>query len=59
MKHFQDEEYDSMKNYEFSLMHHEDDYRQNDDYDKPIGGFHNDETSWNDYEPTIQHFKDD
>ena len=24
MKHFQDEDYDSMKDYEYSIMHHED-----------------------------------
>lgn len=59
MKRFQDDGYDSMKDYEFSLMHHEDDPK-NDDYDKPIGGFHDDdESSWNDYEPTIKHFQDD
>lgn len=44
MKHFQDdEEYDSMKEYEFNLMHHDDDYNSN----------------YNSDEPTIKHFQDD
>lgn len=34
MKHFIDEEYDSLKEYECSIMHHDDEY--NDYYDKPI-----------------------
>ena len=60
MKHFQDDCNDSMRDYEFSLMHHSDDRSINDDYDKPIGGFHDDgENPWNDYEPTIKHFQDD
>ena len=33
MKHFKDDYYDSMKDYEFSLMHHEEDKNINDDYD--------------------------
>lgn len=60
MKHFQDDGYYQMEDYEFSLMRHSDDRNINDDYDKPIGGFHDDgEDSWNDYEPTIKHFQDD
>jgi len=44
MKHFQDdEEYDSMKEYEFNLMHHDDDYNSN----------------YNSDDPTIKHFQDD
>lgn len=60
MKHFKDDDYDAMKDYEFSLMHHEDD-KTKDDYDKSIGGLHNDDgyPSYNDYEPTIRHFQDD
>lgn len=59
MKHFQDDDYDSMKDYEFSLMHHEEDKNINDDYDKPIGGFHSDESYGFDDGPTIRHFQDD
>ena len=35
MKHFNDEDYDSMKEYECSIMHHEDDYTS-DDYDSSL-----------------------
>ena len=41
MKHFQDEESDSMKDYEFSLMHHDDD-PTNDDYNSTIRHFQDD-----------------
>ena len=33
MKHFQDEEYDSMKDYEFNTMSHINDEDKEDDYD--------------------------
>lgn len=59
MKHFQEDGYDPMKDYEFSIMHHEDDDSINDNYDKPIGGFHNDDFYEDDYEGTIKHFQDD
>ena len=44
----------------FAGSHQEDD-KTKDDYDKPIGGLHNDDgyPSYNDYEPTIRHFQDD
>lgn len=56
MKHFQDDGYDSMKDYEFSLMRHSDD-PNNDDYDKSLL-FHDDDTTFDDG-PTINHFQDD
>ncbi len=57
MKHFQDEESDSMKDYEFNLMHRSDD-PTNDDYDRPM--FHHDnEMNWDDNGSTIKHFQDD
>lgn len=57
MKHFQDEESDSMKDYEFSLMRHSDD-PTNDDYDRPMF-YHDDEMNWDDDGSTIKHFQDD
>jgi hypothetical protein len=42
MKHFQDEESDSMKDYEFSLMHHDDDPKIEDDYEPIIKHFQDD-----------------
>ena len=59
MKHFQEDGYDSMKDYEFSLMHHEEDEKINDWYDRPIGGFHDDDFHKDDYDGTIKHFQDD
>lgn len=59
MKHFQDDEdYDSMKDYEFSLMKHNNDSTR-DNYDIPL--FHNDDDNlnFNYNEPTIKHFQDD
>lgn len=35
-KHFNDENYDSMKDYEFNLLKNPDDYKDGDYYDKPI-----------------------
>lgn len=37
-----DDETDSMKNYEFSIMHHDDDYANNNDYEWHIGHFSDD-----------------
>lgn len=52
MKHFQEDGYDPMKDYEFSLMHHDDDEKINDGYDKPIG-FSIDDEEENDDEEVI------
>ena len=36
MKHFVDDEYDSLKEYETNLLNHADDYKDGDYYDRPI-----------------------
>ncbi len=49
MKHFQDEEYDSMKEYETNLLNHADDYKDGDYYGNPIIHYE-DYDSMKDYE---------
>jgi hypothetical protein len=56
MKHFIDEDYDSTEEYESNLLHHADDYKDGDYYDKPIINFEQYPDDW--YEGTIIHFKD-
>ena len=58
MKHFQDEDYDSMKDYEFSLMHHSDDMN-NEDYGPIVKHFKDiEDTDDDDYGPIVKHFKE-
>ena len=60
MKHFQDdEEYDSMKEYEFNLIGHlKEDEEMTDNYDSNL--FSHWKEDHMDYdEPTIKHFQDD
>ena len=56
MKHFQDEGYDSMKEYETNLLNHADDYKDGDYYDKPIIHYEQYPDDW--YEGTMKHFQD-
>ena len=60
MKHFQDdEEYDSMKEYEFNLMSHlNEEEEMTDNYDLNLfSHWKEDHMDYN--EPTIKHFQDD
>lgn len=60
MKHFQDdEEYDSMKEYEFNLMNHlNEEEEMTDNYDSNLfSHWKEDHMDYN--EPTIKHFQDD
>lgn len=56
MKHFQDENYDALKDYEFGIAHHEENHNKNE-YEKPIG-VHYEEYPDDWYEGTIHHFQD-
>lgn len=58
MKHFQDEENDSMKEYEFSIMHHDDD-QIIDEEDSTVFSHWLEDDGYDDYGPTIKHFQDD
>ena len=53
MKHFIDEEYDSLKEYETNITNH---YENNDYYDKSIIHYEPYPDDW--YEGTIKHFQD-
>ena len=58
MKHFQDEEYDSMKDYEFNTMSHMKDEDKEDDYDGSLVFRHWHEDK-DDYESgQIKHFQE-
>lgn len=59
MKHFADEEYDSMKDYEFNIMSHMIDEDKEDDYDGSLvfSHWHEDDNNDN-YESAIKHFQD-
>lgn len=56
MKHFIDDEYDSLKEYETNLLNHADDYKDGDYYGKPIIHYEPDPDDW--HEETIKHFQD-
>ena len=58
MKHFQDEEYDSMKDYEFNIMSHMRDEDKEDDYDGSLVFRHWHEDNNDNYESSIKHFQD-
>lgn len=57
MKHFQDEEYDSMKDYEFNIMSHMRDEDEEDDYGSLV--FKHWKEDKDDYESEqIKHFQE-
>ena len=61
MKHFQDENYDPMKEYEHSSMHHDDDYDPSDYEGSMVFRHWNEDDDHDDYDGSMvfRHWNED